>query len=214
MQIIFKLLLGMFLIQFCVGCEEKDPIKSKVTFFSEVDQYRLKKVGDSFSFSEIKAFENGEEIEIDLDESVNVDTNTVGVYGIPFSTMNSDGFEKRGQVFVSVVEDPEVVLSQDISGVYYDDFVPDDGDNIVESLGNGFFSFSDVFIPNKISVVVAIINDSELILPEQNTDFGVTIIADEIRDPDTYGFFDDESIDIGIRFEGDESPIALFFVKR
>lgn len=62
------------------------------------------------------ATENGQSIAVET--SGNVDTNTVGIYGVTYSAINSDGFE--ASVFQTVVVHDPTIIGTDVSGSIWD----------------------------------------------------------------------------------------------
>ncbi|WP_418499630.1 immunoglobulin-like domain-containing protein [Flagellimonas sp.] len=81
----------------------------------EYDALVVVEVGDDYTPT-VNATENGQSIAVGT--SSNVDTNTVGIYGVTFSATNSDGFE--ASVFQTVVvHDPDIV-GTDVSGDIWD----------------------------------------------------------------------------------------------
>ncbi len=207
MKSIGKFIVWIFLAILCISCDEKDPIESKTTFFPVVKNVLLE-VGDSFSFSDVKILENAKEIEFDeLDTTVNVDTSKSGAYSIDYSATNVDGFSRSGSALVSVVEDVNQIKAIDISGNYFDAFAPDVNVEVTK-IQDGFFEISDVFVPEGISVVAMVLSDGEIAIAEQQSIFG-SVVANTTEDAETYGFYDDTVIELGIKIGGEFYEIFL-----
>lgn len=199
MKYLYKILFALLLSVSLISCEEEDPITSKTTFFPTIEiqdgSYVIWERGTSFVDPGVIALENGAEINVTtLGE---VDADTVGVYKLTYSATNADGFPASSDRFVLVVDDPDAILSIDISGTYARD---SDTDQLstVTSLGNGFFEISDALPPNGIRAIAGVISSSELIITKQSSQFG-DITADSINDPDTSITYDATSISVNLR---------------
>lgn len=120
-------MLKLFSVLAIVSCTEEDPIESTITNFPafEFEQLEIIAVGDSFTPDAI-ALEGENEIDVVINGSV--DSDSVGIYNIRYSAINSDGFDGSATQTV-VVHDPSIV-GTDVSGDIYDTNTPTRTGNI------------------------------------------------------------------------------------
>lgn len=214
MKRIFTIIVSIITVFSFNCCNEEDPIGSNITLLAKIEligeRYTIIKQGEVFLDLGAIATENGNEIQFVIDG--NVDTNTIGVYNVAYIATNIDGFEATTERSVLVVQNPEEVQAIDLSGIYFDNFDPR-FDIEVTSLGNGFFQFTDILVPDNLPAVVAVLDSSTLILPQQESIFG-SLLADPSINPETFGFFDDSLINLGYTIGADPFVLDVFFERR
>lgn len=177
-----KILLYSFLLTIIFGtvsCDKDSEDISTVTTYAtiEFDELVVREVGEAFTPS-ATAFEGETEVEVQISGSV--DVNTVGVYVINYSAVNSDGFSAASSQRV-VVYDPAVVPT-DVTGD-----IMDKGRNertatisLVAGTTNIFFC-TDFAFGGTFPMYFTMDGDNMIVVP-QDFVFGVTSV-DATYDP-------------------------------
>lgn len=177
-----KILLYSFLLTILVGavsCDEESEDISTVTTYAtiEFDEFVVLSLGEAFTPS-ATAFEG--ETEVDVLVSGSIDVNTIGVYVIDYSAVNSDGFSAASSQTV-IVYDPSVIPT-DVTGA-----IQDKGRNerkatitLVDGTTNIFFC-TDFAFGGTFPMYFTMDGDTMIVIP-QSFVFGVTSV-DATYDP-------------------------------
>ncbi len=159
-----------------VSCSETTPITSEITIFPsfEIDEpYSLIQTGSSFTDSGVKALAGSDELPFTTSGTVN--TSQPGVYRLDYAATNTDGFNGTAFRYITVVDDPSLVQTSDISGSY----TRDSNDAHVMTLTkitDGAYQADDVLPTNNIAVVIFQISSTEIMIPRQSSRFGDIVI--------------------------------------
>lgn len=175
MKKLFKTFAFLALVVGVYSCDLEDPIESQVTEYAEFEvtggQYVYWQVGEAFVEPGVVALAGENELEVQVDGSV--DVNTPGVYPLTYSAVNADGFAATTVRFVAV-GDKSVAFNRDLSGTY----VESRGrENVVSQIQPGFYLNSDTLPFNSISVFMVDLGNGQIVIPTQQSRFG-SIIAD------------------------------------
>ena len=177
-----KILLYSFLLTVffgAVSCDKESEDVSTVTTYAtiEFDEFVVRSLGEAFTPS-ATAFEGETEVEVVISGSA--DVNTVGVYIIDYSAVNSDGFSAASSQTV-IVYDPSVIPT-DVTGA-----IQDKGRNerkatisLVDGTTNIFFC-TDFAFGGTFPMYFTMDGDTMIVIP-QNFVFGVTSV-DATYDP-------------------------------
>ena len=156
-----------------VSCDKESEDISTVTTYAtiEFDEFVVRSLGEAFTPSAI-AFEGETEVDVLVSGSVNV--NTIGVYVIDYSAVNSDGFSAASSQTV-IVYDPSVIPT-DVTGA-----IQDKGRNerkatitLVDGTTNIFFC-TDFAFGGTFPMYFTMDGDTMIVIP-QNFVFGVTSV--------------------------------------
>ena len=171
---IIKTLAFLTIVLGMSSCDLEDPIESQVTEYAEFEvaggEYVYWQQGEAFVDPGVVALAGGNELEVQIDG--NVDVNTPGVYPLVYSAVNADGFAATTTRFVAV-GDKDVAFNRDLSGLY----LTGTRENTVTQIQPGFYLNSDTLPNNSISVFMVDLGNGQIVIPTQQSRFG-SIIAD------------------------------------
>lgn len=176
--------LGVFALMFALtSCSDEAPIGSKVTNYAIItlnndddgDMVTLINQGDSYVEPGAIAIIDNQEVDVDIDGSV--DTSTTGVYKIDYSSTNSDGFSRTITRTVIVMSAAPSTLN--LEGTFFRSGNPNNivrlSDRVYTADNAGGLANSAANDPNFLFVTFYVYDDSHVYIPEQLTPSGITV---------------------------------------